>query len=65
MWSVPIYNEESVEAGSNTSTVTLRVVGGDENGIEYLGIELGHPVPRGYNKGNLALQVEEASSLRQ
>jgi hypothetical protein len=27
-----LINDTSVEAGSNTSTVTLRVVGGDENG---------------------------------
>jgi hypothetical protein len=26
-----------VEAGSNTSTVVLRVVGGDEKGTEFLG----------------------------
>jgi hypothetical protein len=41
MWSVPSYLEDNcgdpvsvtrVEAGSNTSTVTLRVVGGDEKG---------------------------------
>jgi hypothetical protein len=31
MWSVTrAYSKGSVEAGSNTSTVTLRVVGGDE-----------------------------------
>jgi hypothetical protein len=36
-----------VEAGSNTSTVALRVVGGNEKGIQYLGIQLGHPVPGG------------------
>jgi hypothetical protein len=28
---------DSVEAGSNTSTVTLRVVGGDEEGTQFLG----------------------------
>jgi hypothetical protein len=27
-----------VEAGSNTSTVALRVVGGDEKGTQYLGV---------------------------
>jgi hypothetical protein len=27
-----------VEAGSNTSTVALRVVEGDENGTQYLGV---------------------------
>jgi hypothetical protein len=41
MWSVPKYYKlgtklvegfSRVEAGSNTSTVTLRVVGGDEKG---------------------------------
>jgi hypothetical protein len=35
MWSVPRLYDENVsdaEAGSNTSIVTLRVVGGDEKG---------------------------------
>jgi hypothetical protein len=39
-----------VEAESNTSTVALRVVGGDEK-------ELGHSVPGKYKYGDLALQV--------
>jgi hypothetical protein len=38
----------SVEAGLISSTVALRVVGGDENGIHCLGVCLGHPVSRGY-----------------
>jgi hypothetical protein len=40
-----------VEVGSNTSTVALRVVGGDEKGTQCLGVQLGHSVPGGYNTG--------------
>jgi hypothetical protein len=40
--SVPkgLYNDDTsrVEAGSNTSTVALRVVGGDEKGTQCLGV---------------------------
>jgi hypothetical protein len=49
-----------VEAGSNTSTVTLRVVGGDEKEPSARGIPLG-----GYKYGDLALQVGGVSNLRQ
>jgi hypothetical protein len=52
MWSVPrLYNEipriteavsrlalQGVEAGSNTTTVALRVVGGNETGTQCLGV---------------------------
>jgi hypothetical protein len=31
------FQNNRLEAGSNTSTVTLRVVGGDEKGTQYLG----------------------------
>jgi hypothetical protein len=44
-----------VEAGSDNSTVALRVVAGDEKGIECWG----------YKYGDLALQVEGVSNLRQ
>jgi hypothetical protein len=54
-----------VEAGSNTSTVALRVVGGDEKGTQYVVVKLGHPVPGGYKYGELALQVGGFSNLRQ
>jgi hypothetical protein len=54
-----------VEAGSNTSTVALRVIGGDEKRTQWLGIKLGHPVPGGYIYGDLALQVGGASNLRE
>jgi hypothetical protein len=54
-----------VEAGSNTSTVALRVVKGDEKGIQSLGVWLGNPIPGGYEYGNLALQVGGVSNLRQ
>jgi hypothetical protein len=37
-----------VEVGSNTSTVALRVVGGDEKGTQCMEVLLGHPVPVGY-----------------
>jgi hypothetical protein len=53
-----------VEAGSNTSTVVLRVVGGDEKGTQCLGVQLGHPVPQGYKYGDLAVQVKGVSNLR-
>jgi hypothetical protein len=46
-----------VEACSNTSTVALGIVGGDEKEIQYLGVYLSHPVPGGYKYGDLALQV--------
>jgi hypothetical protein len=70
--SVPrLYNDETltlirreavsrVEAGSNTSTVALRVVGGDEKGTQCLGVELGHPIPGGYKYGDLALRLGES-----
>jgi hypothetical protein len=45
-----------MEASSNTSTVILRVVGGDEKGI---------PVAGGYKYGYLTLQVGGVSNLRQ
>jgi hypothetical protein len=54
-----------VEAGSNTSTVDLRVVGGDKKGTKCLGVKLGHPVPGGYKYGNLALQIWGVSNLRE
>jgi hypothetical protein len=50
--------------GSNTSSVALRVVGGDEKGTQGLGVYLGHPVPRQYKYGDLALQVGGVSNLR-
>jgi hypothetical protein len=54
-----------VEAASNTSTAAVRVEGGDENGTQFLGLQLGHPVPGGYKYGDLALQVAEISNVRQ
>jgi hypothetical protein len=42
-----------VEAGSNTSTVALLVVGGDEKGTQFL---------EDINTGDLALQVGEVGS---
>jgi hypothetical protein len=54
-----------VEAGSYTSTVTLRVVRGDEKGTQWLGIYLGHLVPEGYKYEDLALQLGVVLNLRQ
>jgi hypothetical protein len=54
-----------VEAGSNTSTLALRVAGGDEKGTQCLGVKLGHPVPVEYKYWDLALQVGGVSNLRQ
>jgi hypothetical protein len=50
-----------VEAGSNTSTVALRVVGGEEWETQCLG----HHVPGGYKYGDLTLQVGGVSNLGQ
>jgi hypothetical protein len=50
-----------VETGSNASSVALPVVGGDENGTECLG----RHVPARYKYGDVALQVEGVSNLRQ
>jgi hypothetical protein len=36
--------ETRVEAGSNTSTVALRIVGGDEMGTQYLGLNWTSPL---------------------
>jgi hypothetical protein len=44
-----------VEAGSNTYTVAMQVVGGDEKGNQCLGE---------YKYGDLALQVGRVSNLR-
>jgi hypothetical protein len=54
-----------MEAGSNTSTVALRVVAGNEKGTQCPGAQLGHPVPGGYKYEDLTLQVGEVSNLRQ
>jgi hypothetical protein len=54
-----------VEAGLNTSTVALRVVGDDEKGTQCWGVYLGHPVTGGHKYGDLALQVGGASNLMQ
>jgi hypothetical protein len=52
-----------VEAGSNTSTVALRVVGGDERGTQCLRVQLCHSVPRGYKYVDQVLQDGEVSNL--
>jgi hypothetical protein len=45
-----------LEAGSNTSTVALRVVGGDGKGTQYLG----HPVPGDINTETWPSRLGEA-----
>jgi hypothetical protein len=49
-----------VEAGSSTSTVALRVVGGEGKGYNWVTMLLG-----GYKCGDAALQVGKASNLRE
>jgi hypothetical protein len=49
--------ESGVGEDSNTSTVALRVVGGDKKGYQCLGYNWAHPVPGGYKYGDLDLQV--------
>jgi hypothetical protein len=46
-----------VEAGSNTSTVALRVVGGDGKGTRCLGAELGHHITGGHKYRDLVRHV--------
>jgi hypothetical protein len=68
MWSGPrCYKQGSThfEVGSNTFAVTLRVVGGDEKGVQCLGVQLGHCVRGEYKYEGLAFQVGTVSNLRQ
>jgi hypothetical protein len=58
-------NNTRVEAGSNSSTVAPRVVGGDEKGTQYLGVYPGVPLSEGYKCGDLFLKVGGVSNLRQ
>jgi hypothetical protein len=46
-----------VEARSNTSSIALRVVGGDEKETCCLGVQLDYSVSGGFKYGNLALQA--------
>jgi hypothetical protein len=43
--------------GSYTSTVDLKVVGGDDTGTQCPGVYPGYPVPGRYKYGGLPLQV--------
>jgi hypothetical protein len=54
-----------VEVGSNISTVALRVVGGDEDGTQCLGVQLGQPVPGEDKYRDLVLEVVAVSNLTQ
>jgi hypothetical protein len=58
-------SRQSVEAGSNTSTIALRVVGGEEKGTQCPGMQLVHLVPGGYKYGDLAFQDVREQNLRQ
>jgi hypothetical protein len=67
MWSVQrVYNEiprisACVEAGSNTSTVTLRDVGGDENGsLKSETVKYGHESPGTRTRERLCWRGPEA-----
>jgi hypothetical protein len=72
MRSVPrLYNENQrisqlvvarVEADYNTSTLSPRVVEGEEKVTQCLGVKLGLLVFGGYKYGDLALQVGESQS---
>jgi hypothetical protein len=50
---------------ANTSTVALRVVGGDEKGTLCLEVQPGPPLPGGYKYGDLALKIWGVSNIRQ
>jgi hypothetical protein len=52
--------ESRVEAGLNTSTVALRIVGGDEKGPQCKGVYLGHSVLGGYKYRDLGSRLEES-----
>jgi hypothetical protein len=55
-----------VAAGSNTSTVALRFIGGKKKKeTQCLGLKLGHPVSELYIYGELALQVRGVPNLRE
>jgi hypothetical protein len=45
------------KAVPNTSTVTLRVLGGEEKGTQCLRVQLGQPIPGGYKYGDPALEI--------
>jgi hypothetical protein len=49
-----------VEAGYSTSTVALRVVGGDKKGNP---VYLGHPIPERYKYGDQALKIGGISRI--
>jgi hypothetical protein len=58
-------SQSRLEVGSNTSTLALQVIGGNEKGTQWLGVLTRHPVLWGYKYGDLALQVDGVSNLRQ
>jgi hypothetical protein len=54
-----------VEAGPNTSTVALRVVGGDENGTQCLGCNWATLFLGDINMGTWPSRLGRVSNLRQ
>jgi hypothetical protein len=54
-----------MEAGSNTSTVALRVVGGEDKGPSAWGYKVTHLLGDIRKYGDLALQVAAVSNLRE
>jgi hypothetical protein len=54
-----------VERGFNTSTIALKVVGGNGKGTQCLGVYLRHPVPGGYKYRGLAFQIGGILNIRQ
>jgi hypothetical protein len=60
-----IQEKPHVVAGTKSTTIALRVVGDDENGTQYLGVNLSHPDPGRYKYSHLALQVGRVWNLRQ
>jgi hypothetical protein len=53
-----------VGAGSNTSTIALRVVGGEGKGTQCPRLQLGQPVSGGYKYGDLALQLGKSEAVK-
>jgi hypothetical protein len=57
-----LVNTHPCGGGLECLNLAPRVVGGDEKGTQYPGVQLGHPVPGGDKYGDLALQVGGVSN---